>query len=54
MAMRTGAMLTVYRMEVDGWNIERAYQEMKDYYFSPWFGHRYYKDYICDPRISLI
>jgi tyrosine-protein phosphatase SIW14 len=45
---RTGAMLAVYRMEVDKWDIERSYQEMKDYDFYTRFGHGCYKDYVYD------
>jgi tyrosine-protein phosphatase SIW14 len=43
---RTGAMLAVYRMEMDGWDVERAYQEMKDYDFYTRFGHGCYKDFV--------
>ncbi len=50
---RTGAMLAVYRMEVDGWNIERAYQEMKDYDFYTRFGYGCYKDYVYDYNRAL-
>jgi protein tyrosine/serine phosphatase len=50
---RTGAMLAVYRMEVEGWNIERAYQEMKDYDFYTRFGHGCYKDYVYDYNRAL-
>jgi tyrosine-protein phosphatase SIW14 len=50
---RTGAMLAIYRMEVDGWNIERAYQEMKDYDFYTRFGHGCYKDYVYDYNRAL-
>lgn len=45
---RTGAMIAVYRMSVDGWNIDRAFQEMKDYDFYTSFGHACYKDYVYD------
>lgn len=45
---RTGAMIAVYRMSVDGWNIDRAYQEMKDYDFYTSMGHGCYKDYVYD------
>jgi hypothetical protein len=37
-------MDAAYRMSVDGWNIERAYQEMKDYGFYTGMGHGCYKD----------
>jgi protein tyrosine/serine phosphatase len=50
---RTGAMLAVYRMEVDGWDVERAYREMKDYDFYTRFGHGCYKDYVYDYSRSL-
>jgi protein tyrosine phosphatase (PTP) superfamily phosphohydrolase (DUF442 family) len=43
---RTGAMTAVYRMSVDGWDIDRAYQEMKDYDFYTRWGHGDYKDYV--------
>lgn len=45
---RTGVMTAVYRISVDGWNIDQAYQEMKQYDFSTSFGHGCYKDYIFD------
>jgi protein tyrosine/serine phosphatase len=45
---RTGAMVAVYRMSVDGWDIDRAYQEMKDYDFYTSMGHGCYKDYVYD------
>ena len=45
---RTGAMAAVYRMTVEGWDIERAYQEMKDYDFYTRWGHGDYKDYVFD------
>ena len=45
---RTGAMIAVYRMSVDGWNLDRAYQEMKDYDFYTSWGHGCYRDYVQD------
>jgi uncharacterized protein (TIGR01244 family) len=45
---RTGVMTAVYRMSVDGWDIDRAYQEMKQYDFSTGWGHGDYKDYVYD------
>ena len=50
---RTGAMLAVYRMEVDGWDIQRAYQEMKDYDYYTWMGHGAYKEYVYDYHRNL-
>jgi protein tyrosine/serine phosphatase len=45
---RTGVMTAVYRMSVDGWNIEQAYKEMKQYDFYTSWGHGFYKDYVYD------
>jgi len=45
---RTGVLVAVYRMERDGWNAERAFQEMKDYKFYSRFGHGGMKDYVYD------
>src|SRR5215831_5315787 len=45
---RTGVMTAVYRMSVDGWGIDQAYQEMKQYDFSTSWGHGPYKDYVYD------
>jgi protein tyrosine/serine phosphatase len=45
---RTGSMIAVYRMTVDGWNFDQAYQEMKDYDFYTSRGHGCYLDYVRD------
>jgi protein tyrosine phosphatase (PTP) superfamily phosphohydrolase (DUF442 family) len=45
---RTGAMIAVYRITIDGWDIERTYQEMKDYDFYTKRGHGCYRDYVND------
>ena len=45
---RTGAMIAVYRITIDGWDIDRAYQEMKDYGFYTRFGHGCYRNYVND------
>lgn len=45
---RTGVMVAAYRIAVDGWDMDRAYQEMKDYGFHTHLGHACYKDYIYD------
>jgi tyrosine-protein phosphatase SIW14 len=50
---RTGAMFAVYRMKVDAWDIEKTYQEMKDYDFYTRMGHGCYKDYVYDYHRSL-
>ena len=43
---RTGAMSAVYRMSVDGWDIDQAYEEMKQYDFYTSRGHECFKDYV--------
>jgi protein tyrosine/serine phosphatase len=43
---RTGAMIAVYRITIDGWDMDRAYQEMKDYGFYTRLGHGCYRDYV--------
>lgn len=45
---RTGVMTAVYRMSVDGWNIDQAYKEMKQFDFYTSWGHGCYKDYVYD------
>jgi tyrosine-protein phosphatase SIW14 len=45
---RTGAMTAVYRMTVDGWDVDRAYREMKDYDFYTAWGHKEMKNYVYD------
>ena len=45
---RTGALLAVYRMEMDGWDARRAYGEMKDYKFYSKFGHGDMKEFVFD------
>lgn len=45
---RTGAMTAVYRMTMEGWDIERAYEEMKDYDFYTRWGHKSMKTYVYD------
>ena len=39
-------MIAVYRITIDGWDADRAYQEMKDYGFYTRFGHSCYRDYV--------
>jgi protein tyrosine/serine phosphatase len=51
---RTGALFAVYRMEVNGWDVNRAFQEMKDYDFYTRFGHGCYKDYVFDYSRTLL
>jgi protein tyrosine/serine phosphatase len=45
---RTGAMIAAYRITVDGWDLDRSYQEMKDYGFYTKLGHSCYRDYVND------
>jgi protein tyrosine/serine phosphatase len=45
---RTGAMTAVYRISQDGWDLKRAYAEMKEYDFYTWDGHKPYKQFIED------
>ena len=45
---RTGAMIAAYRITVDGWDLDRAYQEMKEYGFYTRLGYGCYRDYIND------
>jgi protein tyrosine/serine phosphatase len=43
---RTGVMTAIYRMSVDAWGVDQAYQEMKRYHFYTSWGHGCYKDYV--------
>jgi protein tyrosine/serine phosphatase len=43
---RTGIMTAVYRMTFEGWNIEKAYDEMKDYDFYTRWGHKAMKTFV--------
>lgn len=45
---RTGSMIAVYRMNMDHWTIDKAYDEMKQYDFYTSNGHGCYKDYVYD------
>ena len=45
---RTGAMTAVFRMTVQGWDANRAYEEMKDYDFYTRFGHKAMKQFVFD------
>lgn len=45
---RTGVLLAVYRMEVDGWSADQAYEEMKDFKFYSSWGHGDMKDFVFD------
>jgi protein tyrosine/serine phosphatase len=43
---RTGSMIAVYRMSVDGWAIDHVDREMKDYDFYTSGGHSCYKNFV--------
>ena len=45
---RTGVMVAVYRMVVDHWTADQAYDEMMRYDFYISRGHGCYKDYVYD------
>lgn len=45
---RTGAMTAVFRMTVQGWDVNRAYEEMKDYDFYTRWGHKAMKQFVFD------
>jgi protein-tyrosine phosphatase len=45
---RTGAMTAVFRMTNQGWDINRAYEEMKDYDFYTRWGHKAMKKFVYD------
>jgi tyrosine-protein phosphatase SIW14 len=45
---RTGSMIAVYRMVVNGWTLEKAYDEMLAYDFYTSNGHKGFKTYVED------
>jgi protein tyrosine phosphatase (PTP) superfamily phosphohydrolase (DUF442 family) len=45
---RTGVMTAIYRMAVDGWDVQRAYAEMRRYGFYKRWGHGPLKAYVFD------
>jgi protein tyrosine/serine phosphatase len=45
---RTGVMGAMYRFNHDGWNYDRAYEEMRNYDFYTRFGHGALKKYVED------
>jgi hypothetical protein len=46
-------MTAVYRMTVQGWDVNRAYEEMKTYDFYTRFGHKDMKRFVFDYFQSL-
>jgi tyrosine-protein phosphatase SIW14 len=45
---RTGAMTAIFRMTMQGWDAERAYEEMKEYDFYTRWGHKAMKKFVFD------
>jgi tyrosine-protein phosphatase SIW14 len=45
---RTGSMIAVYRMAIDGWSLDKAYNEMLAYDFYTSNGHKGFKTYVED------
>ena len=45
---RTGAMTAVFRMAIQGWDVNRAYEEMKEYDFYTRWGHKAMKKFVFD------
>jgi protein tyrosine phosphatase (PTP) superfamily phosphohydrolase (DUF442 family) len=45
---RTGAMVAVYRMTMDHWTVDQAYNEMKQYNFYTFGGYGCFKEYVYD------
>jgi len=50
---RTGAMTAVFRMDMQGWDADRAYVEMKDYDFYTRWGHKAMKKFVFDHYQAL-
>jgi protein tyrosine/serine phosphatase len=45
---RTGLMTAIYRIEKDGWDYAKAFDEMKKFDFNYGFGHSPLKEYVSD------
>jgi len=45
---RTGVMTAIYRMAIEGWDVQRAYAEMRQYGFYKRWGHGPLKAYVFD------
>jgi protein tyrosine/serine phosphatase len=43
---RTGTMTALYRMTYDGWDADKAYNEMKQYHFEGFPGHPVLRNYV--------
>jgi protein tyrosine phosphatase (PTP) superfamily phosphohydrolase (DUF442 family) len=51
---RTGVMTAIYRMAVEGWDVHRAYAEMRRYGFYKRWGHGPLKAYVLDYYCRLL
>ena len=51
---RTGAMTAVFRMDMQGWDADQAYGEMKDYDFYTRWGHKAMKKFVFDQYQVLL
>jgi protein tyrosine phosphatase (PTP) superfamily phosphohydrolase (DUF442 family) len=51
---RTGVMTAIYRMTVDGWTADHAFDEMKDYKFGMDFLHPEFKKFVFDYHPSVL
>ncbi|HEU0173831.1 MAG TPA: hypothetical protein VFV58_06175, partial [Blastocatellia bacterium] len=45
---RTGVVTAIYRMAIEGWDVQRAYAEMRQYGFYKCWGHGPLKAYVFD------
>jgi protein tyrosine/serine phosphatase len=50
---RTGVMTAIYRMTDDGWEANRAYDEMRQYHFESFPGHPILKQFVFDYYTKL-
>jgi protein tyrosine/serine phosphatase len=50
---RTGVMTAIYRMTNDGWDADRAYDEMRHYHFEGFPGHPVLKQFVFDYYTKL-
>ena len=51
---RTGIMAAVYRLTNEGWDIDRAYTEMKNFDFYTRWGHKDMKTFIFDYAKAIV
>lgn len=50
---RTGVMTAIYRMTNDGWDANRAYEEMRQYHFEGFPAHPVLKQFVFDYYTKL-